>query len=79
MEIKIKYKLKAKDGSTYTSRPYTLKEIEDCCEVEEMIWSNESKCSCCLSESNPSCECGGYLGDWDDDVEFEIIERTLVK
>ena len=69
-EIKIQYKLKAKDGSTYLSKGYTLEEIEDCCEVSEMIWSKESECSCTLSESNPSCECGGYLGEWNDEVDL---------
>jgi hypothetical protein len=76
-EIKIKYKLKAKDGSIYITQSYTLEEIENCSYVENMIWQKESKCYCLLSENNPSCICGGYLGDWNDEVEFEIVERIL--
>jgi hypothetical protein len=77
MDILITYKLKAKDNSIYISKSYTLEEIENSCDIKEMIWENESECVCSFNENNNSCDCCGYLGTWNDEVEFEIEERIL--
>lgn len=75
-EIKIRYVLKSQDDEIYVTMDYKLKELEDCCEVEDMIISKDGECVCLLNESDAYCDCGGFFtNSFSCEKEFKIIDR----